>query len=225
VAARVLLVEDDPDLAQALALELRHHGHEVQAERDGPGAMRASREWHPDLVLLDLGLPSLDGIEVCRRLRDASRTPIIIITAREAVGDRVRGLDAGADDYLAKPFSLDELMARVRAALRRSHLEHQGSEVRIGDLHLDTDARVATWSGTELKLTRREFDLLDCLMRHSGVVLSRERLLSTVWGYEFMGGSNTVDVYISYLRRKLDAVGAPRLIQTVRGIGYALRPR
>lgn len=224
MVASVLLVEDDQALAQALALELGHYGHEVKIERDGPAGLLTTRDWTPDLVLLDLGLPSLDGMEVCRRLRATSAVPIIIITAREAVSDRVQGLDAGADDYLAKPFSLEELMARVRSALRRSLLEKQGSELRSGELLLDADTRTVTWSATPVDLTRREFDLLECFMRHPRVVLSRERLLSSVWGYEFMGGSNTVDVYISYLRKKLDAAGAPPLIETMRGIGYALRP-
>lgn len=225
MAARILVVEDDRDLAQALTLELGHNGHETKTARDGPAALLAAKDWKPDLVLLDLGLPTLDGVEVCKRLRDASATPIIIITAREAISDRVRGLDAGADDYLAKPFSLEELMARVRAALRRSLLERQGSELRSGDLRLNADTRTVTWSDTPVDLTRREFDLLECFMRHPLVVLNRERLLSDVWGYKFMGGSNTVDVYVSYLRKKLDAAGAPPLIETVRGIGYALRPR
>ncbi len=224
VTARVLLVEDDEALAQALALELRHHGYEVRAEADGPAAILASKEWAPELVLLDLGLPSLDGVDVCRRLRGDSTVPIIIITARETIDDRVRALDAGADDYVAKPFSLEELRARIRAALRRSQPGDEERLLQIGQLQLDADTRTASWSAVPIELTQREFDLLEFLMRNPHIVLSRSTLLSEVWGYEFMGGSNTVDVYVGYLRKKLGRAGAPALIETVRGVGYALRP-
>jgi DNA-binding response OmpR family regulator len=223
-AARILVVEDDLDLAQALELELGHAGYTVRAVGDGPAALRLQAEWNPELVLLDLGLPSLDGLEVCRRLRAGTRAPVVILTARDAVTDRVRGLDAGADDYVIKPFSLDELLARVRSALRRASLRDHGQVLRAGDLVLDAAARTVTRGDGPVVLTRREFDLLECLLRHPGQVLDRATLLADVWGYDFLGGSNVVDVYVRYLRAKLDGPGRPPLIETVRGIGYVLRP-
>ena len=175
--SRILVVEDDPDLAQALVLELEHAGYAVHAVGDGPAALRLEAEWKPDLVLLDLGLPSLDGLDVCRRLRSATRAPVIVLTARDAVADRVRGLDAGADDYIVKPFSLDELLARVRSALRRASSRDHGGVLRAGDLVLDAAARTVTRRGEPVRLTRREFDLLECLKRHPGQVLDRATLL------------------------------------------------
>jgi two-component system response regulator MprA len=222
-STRILIVEDDEDLAGAVALELAHAGYEVSVEGDGPGALRVAREWAPDLVLLDLGLPSLDGVEVCRRLRGASRTPIVVLTARDAVSERVRGLDAGADDYVVKPFSLEELAARVRSALRRSRLREEGNTLRVGELSLDAAAREVTWRGQAIAFTRREFDLLEFFMRHRGQALERGAILAEVWGYDFLGGSNVVDVYVGYLRQKLVGGGAPHLIETVRGVGYSLR--
>lgn len=222
--ARVLVVEDDRDLAGALELELSHAGYAVRSVGDGPAALRAEQEWKPELVLLDLGVPSLDGLEVCRRLRAATRAPILILTARDAITDRVRGLDAGADDYVVKPFSLDELMARVRSALRRARLREEGQRLRAGDLELDAAARTVTRGECPIDLTRREFDLLECLLRHPGQVLDRATLLADVWGYDFLGGSNVVDVYVRYLRAKIERPDEPRLIETVRGIGYVLRP-
>ena len=222
--SRILVVEDDPGLAQALVLELEHAGYAVHAVSDGPAALRLEAEWKPDLVLLDLGLPSLDGLDVCRRLRSATRAPVIVLTARDAVADRVRGLDAGADDSFVKPFSLDELLARVRSALRRASSRDHGGVLRAGDLVLDAAARTATRRGEPVRLTRREFDLLECLMRHPGQVLDRATLLAEVWGHDFLGGSNVIDVYVRYLRAKLVGPDRPPLFQTVRGIGYALRP-
>jgi DNA-binding response OmpR family regulator len=223
--ARVLVVEDDADLARAVALELEHGGYEVRLERDGPGGLRAEREWTPDLVLLDLGLPSLDGIEVCRRLRAAAPVPIVIVTAREAVEERVRGLDAGADDYVVKPFSLQELAARVRSALRRSRMRLEGQRLAVGDLALDVGARTVRRRGRPVELSRREFDLLECLVRNAGQVLERSTLLAEVWGYDFLGGSNVVDVYVGYLRQKLALPDAPSPIETVRGVGYVVGRR
>ena len=190
---------------------------------DGPAALHAQQTWRPDLVVLDLGLPTLDGLEVCRRLRAATRAPIVILTARDMIADRIRGLDAGADDYVLKPFSLDELMARVRSALRRARLREEGHVLRAGDLVLDAAARTVTRGGERLALTRREFDLLECLLRHPDQVLERATLLADVWGYDFLGGSNVVDVYIRYLRAKIERPDRPPLIETVRGIGYVLR--
>jgi DNA-binding response OmpR family regulator len=219
-----LVVEDDRELASAVSLELGHAGYEVRVEDDGPAALSANNDWAPELIVLDLGLPSLEGVEVCRRLRSASKTPILIVTARGDIEDRVRGLDAGADDYLVKPFSLDELMARIRSALRRSRMREEGDRLRIGDLVLDAAGRTVTANGEPVDLTRREFDLLEVFMRHPGRVLGRSTLLSEVWGYDFLGGSNVVDVYVRYLRRKLADGGHDRLIETIRGVGYAMRP-
>jgi two-component system response regulator MprA len=221
---RVLVVEDDPDIAGALALELGHAGYEARVESDGAGALRTAAGWPAQLVVLDLGLPSMDGIEVCRRLHTSSRIPILVLTARGEVEDRVRGLDAGADDYLTKPFSLAELMARVRSTLRRSRLREEGEQVEVDGLVLDAVARKVSYAGREIDFTRREFDLLEFLMRHRGQALPRATILSEVWGFDFLGGSNVIDVYVRYLRHKLDAGGAPRLIETVRGVGYSLRP-
>lgn len=220
---RVLIVEDDQDIASAVALELGHGGYEARVERDGPGALLTAVEWPADLVLLDLGLPSMDGMEVCRRIRRGSSIPILVLTARDSIDDRVRGLDAGADDYLTKPFSLDELMARVRSTLRRARLREEGERLECAGLVLDARARTVTYRAGTVVLTPREFDLLEFLMRHPGQALSREAILSGVWGYDFLGGSNVIDVYVRYLRHKLEARGVPPVVQTVRGVGYALR--
>jgi two-component system response regulator MprA len=174
-------------------------------------------------VLLDLGLPTLDGVEVCRRLRGSSQTPILVLTARGAVEDRVRGLDAGADDYVTKPFSLDEVMARVRSTLRRSRMRAEGERLETAGLVLDARARTVISAGRPVELTGREFDLLEFFMRQPGQALSRSTILSEVWGYDFLGGSNVIDVYVRCLRQKLESAGEQRLIQTIRGVGYALR--
>jgi two-component system response regulator MprA len=222
-AARILIVEDDGDLADAVALELAHAGYEVRVEGDGPAALRTQRTWDPELVLLDLGLPSIDGLEVCAQLRAASTAGIMIISARDAVQQRVGGLDAGADDYLVKPFSLHELDARVRALLRRARMRDGARELRTGDLVLDAAARTVTRAGRPIELTRREFDLLEYLLRRRGQVLERGRILEDVWATDFLGGSNVIDVYVGYLRRKLAAAGEPDVIETIRGIGYIVR--
>jgi two-component system response regulator MprA len=220
-ATRVLVVEDDADLARAVALELDHAGYDVRVEPDGPAGLRVHREWAPEVVLLDLGLPSLDGVEVCRRMRAASPVPIVVVTARGAVEERVRGLDAGADDYLVKPLSLEELLARVRSVLRRSRMRDDAERLRVGELVLDTAAHTVSVAGRPVDLTPREFALLECFMRHRGRALGRATILSEVWGYDFLGGSNVIDVYVGYLRAKLAEAGES--ICTVRGVGYALR--
>jgi two-component system response regulator MprA len=222
-AARILIVEDDVDLADAVALELTHAGYDVLVEGDGPGALRTQRTWDPELVLLDLGLPSIDGLEICAHLRAASTAGIMVISARDAVQQRVGGLDAGADDYLVKPFSLHELHARVRALLRRARMRDAARELRIGDVVLDAAARTVTRDGRPVELTRREFDLFEYLLRHRGQVLERGQILEDVWGTDFLGGSNVIDVYVGYLRRKIAPTGHPEVIETIRGIGYAVR--
>jgi DNA-binding response OmpR family regulator len=222
-ATRVLVVEDDPDIASALALELEHAGYEARIECDGPGALRSTSEWPAELVVLDLGLPSIDGLEVCRRLRGSSAVSILVLTARGAIEERVRGLDAGADDYVTKPFSLEEVMARVRSTLRRARLRHEGERLEFAGLVLDARARIVTYHGREIELTPREFELLEFLMRNPGQALPRATILSEVWGYDFLGGSNVIDVYVRFLRHKLEARGVPCVIQAVRSIGYALR--
>lgn len=222
-ATRVLVVEDDPEIASALQLELEHAGYEGRVEHDGPGALRSAREWPAELVVLDLGLPSMDGIEVCRRLRGSSTVPILVLTARGEIEDRIKGLDAGADDYVSKPFSLEEVMARVRSTLRRARLRDEGERLEIGALVLDTIARTVAFEGREIELSAREFELLEFLMRHRGQALPRAMILSEVWGFDFLGGSNVIDVYVRHLRNKLGEHGVPNLIRTVRSVGYALR--
>jgi DNA-binding response OmpR family regulator len=220
----VLLVEDDRDIARVLVLELDHAGYEPRVVTDGPAALSAVSDWDPHLVLLDLGLPTLDGIEVCRRIRASAATPIVVLTARGSVQDRVAGLDAGADDYIAKPFSLEELLARIRSTLRRARLRDEGDRLEVAGVVLDTRTRTVARDGLPVQLTPREFDLLELFLRHPGMALSRETMLSAVWGYEFLGGSNVIDSYVRYLRQKLERAGRGRLIRTVRGVGYAFRP-
>lgn len=201
---------------------LGFEGYRVLVASSGEEALALARETEPDLIILDLMLPGLDGIEVCRRLRGGLRTPILMLTARDAVRDKVAGLEAGADDYLAKPFVFDELVARVRALLRRAAPE--GPEVlRYADLEVDTGAREVRRGGRRIQLTAREYELLEFFLRHPRQVLTRDLIFQRVWGYDFLGESNVIDVHIRALRDKLEAGGEPRLIQTVRGVGYALR--
>ena len=188
-AARILIVEDDADLADVVALELSHEGYDVRVEGDGPAALRAQLEWDPELVLLDLGLPSIDGLEICAQLREASNAAIMVVSARDSVLQRVGGLDAGADDYLVKPFSLQELHARMRALLRRTRMLDAARRLRLGDVVLDAAARTVTRGELPVELTRREFDLLEYLLRNRGRVLERTRILEAVWGTDFLGGS------------------------------------
>ena len=219
---RVLVVEDDEDIADVLRRSLRQEGHEVRTAGDGEEALTMAAEFVPDLVVLDLGLPRLDGVEVCRRLRADGDVPILILTARSDTGDRVEGLDAGADDYLVKPFERTELLARMRALLRRRPPRGTAS-LTVGDLVLNPGTREVTRGERVLDLTNREFELLEFLMRNERLVISRERLLEEVWGYDPTSMTNTIDVFISNLRRKLEEGGEDRILHTKRGAGYVVR--
>ncbi|GAA4207344.1 response regulator transcription factor [Streptosporangium oxazolinicum] len=227
-AARVLVVDDEPALREALQSSLEFEGYRVGLASDGQAALEALDREPYELVLLDVMMPRLDGLTACRRLRAAGRhLPVLMLTARDAVGDRVSGLDAGADDYLVKPFELDELLARVRALLRRGALSapatDDGAVLTFGDLRMDTAGREVVRAGEPLELTRTEYLLLELLMIHPRQVLTREQILSEVWGFDFEPSSNSLDVYVMYLRRKTETGGRPRLIHTVRGVGYVLR--
>jgi two-component system response regulator MprA len=219
---RVLVVEDDAEIAGALRRSLRLEGYDVRVAEDGEQALSESGLFEPDLVVLDLGLPRLDGIEVAKRLRDTGDVPILMLTARDGVGERVTGLDAGADDYLVKPFEREELLARLRALLRRR--PPRGSAfLTVGDLRLNPDTREVSRGDRPIQLTAREFELLEYLMRNERLVVSRQALLDDVWGYDAFAETNTVDVFISNLRRKLEEAGEERLLHTIRGAGYVLR--
>ncbi len=222
---RVLIVEDDPAVRGAVERALRGAGHQTELATEGNRALDLALAVPYDAVVLDLGLPDLDGLEVCRRLRAAgNRTPILVLTARAAVADRVEGLDAGADDYLAKPFALDELLARLRAFQRRAGANgHARGVLRFGDLSLDRDALEWRRGGRPIQLTRTEHQLLELFLANPRKVLSRDVIFERVWGYDFGPDSNSLDVYVGYLRRKLEAAGEPRLLHTVRGVGYVLR--
>jgi two-component system, OmpR family, response regulator MprA len=219
---RVLVVEDDEEIAQVLQRSLRLEGYEVRVAGDGETALDQSAAFNPDLVILDLGLPELDGMEVARRLRSADDVPILMLTARDALEARVEGLDAGADDYLVKPFERQELLARLRALLRRRPPRGSASVV-VGDLALNPDTHEVSRGGREIDLTQREFELLEYLMRNERIVVPRQRLLEEVWGYDPFATTNTIEVFVSNLRRKLESGGEARLLHTIRGAGYVLR--
>jgi DNA-binding response OmpR family regulator len=221
-APRVLVVEDDEDIAQALQRSLRMEGYEVRAVADGKAALEQGRSFMPDLVILDLGLPEIDGVDVARSLRADDDVPILILTARDALESRVEGLDAGADDYLVKPFERQELLARMRALLRRRP-PRGSAPLRVGDLSLNADTHEVTRGERSIELTQREFELLEYLMRNERIVISRQRLLDEVWGYDPFSTTNTIEVFVSNLRRKLEAEDEPRLLHTIRGAGYVLR--
>jgi two-component system response regulator MprA len=222
IGGRVLVVEDDGDIADVLRRSLRNEGYEVRTSADGIEALDVAAAFTPDLIVLDLGLPRLDGVEVCRRLRDDGDVPILMLTARAELEDRVAGLDSGADDYMVKPFERQELLARIRALLRRRPPRGAAS-LNVGDLMLNPDTREVRRGEREIELTNREFELLEYLMRNERLVVSRERLLDEVWGYDPMAATNTIDVFISNLRRKLEAGSEPRLLHTKRGAGYVLK--
>ena len=226
--AKILVIEDEENMAKFVQLELQHENYEVTVERDGRTGLDAalSEDW--DLILLDLMLPELNGIEVCRRIRQEKNTPIIMMTARDSIIDRVSGLDHGADDYIVKPFAIEELLARIRALLRRIDLDidvtrNNDQVLKYKNLVIDKTTQTLKRNGEVIDLTRREYDLLSALMENVGTVLSRADLLERVWGTGSSTETNVVDVYIKYLRNKIDRAGAPSYISTVRGKGYVMR--
>lgn len=223
MTSHILVVEDEVKLAQFIEMELKYEGYRVSVANDGLAGLSAARETQPDLILLDWMLPGISGTEICRRLRETGdQVPVILLTAKDEISDRVAGLDAGADDYLVKPFSIEELLARLRAHLRRNQ-EDDPQLLQFGDLRLNRSTREVYRGDRSIELTAKEFDLLDYLLSHPRQVLTRDQILETVWGYDFMGDSNIIEVYIRYLRLKLEAAQEKRLIQTVRSVGYVLR--
>ncbi len=223
MTSHILVIEDEAKLAQFIELELKYEGYQVTVATDGLEGLATARECHPDLILLDWMLPGISGLEICRRLRlTGDKVPIILLTAKDEVSDRVAGLDSGADDYIVKPFSIEELLARIRAHLRRTQ-EEETDLLQFADLRLNRSTREVYRDNRSIELTAKEFDLLEYLISHPRQVLTRDQILERVWGYDFMGDSNIIEVYIRYLRLKLEANNEKRLIQTVRGVGYVLR--
>ena len=223
---RILLVEDEEKLARMVELELQYEGYQVEKAFDGRTGLERALEGGFDLVLLDIMLPALSGMEVLRRLRRESQVPVIMLTARDTVVDKVSGLDMGADDYVTKPFAIEELLARIRAALRKRPARWEAENaplLAVGPLTMDTERHEVAVNGQQVALTRREFDLLRCLLEHKEKVLTREALLDQVWGFDFAGETNAVDVYIRFLRSKLDEQFGVKFIHTVRGVGYTIR--
>ncbi|MGN8876669.1 response regulator transcription factor [Pseudoflavonifractor sp. HCP28S3_F10] len=224
MAEKILLVEDEEKLARMVELELRYEGYEVEKAFDGRTGLEKAQSGQFDLVLLDIMLPALSGMEVLRRLRRESQIPVIMLTARDTVVDKVSGLDSGADDYITKPFAIEELLARIRACLRkRSVSAAPANTLTVGRLVMDTDRHAVTVQGTAVELTRREFDLLRYLLENKERVISRESLLDHVWGFDYVGETNAVDVYIRFLRAKLEEPFGEKFIHTVRGVGYVIR--
>jgi two-component system, OmpR family, response regulator MprA len=223
-SGRVLVVEDDAHVREAVARALRMEGYDVHTSVDGNDGLLRVEELAPDVIVLDVLMPGTDGLAVCRILRDRQNaTPVLMLTARHEVSDRVAGLDAGADDYLVKPFALDELLARLRALMRRASVTGGDDVLRVGDATLDPQRRQAWRGERELALTKTEFDLLELLMFNAGVVVTRDTIYERIWGYDFETSSKSLDVYIGYLRRKTEADGEERIIHTVRGVGYTAR--
>ncbi|WKZ83731.1 MAG: response regulator transcription factor [Acidimicrobiia bacterium] len=224
--SKVLVVEDDAAVRRSVERALGFEGYEVVTAEDGRAGLAAAAMSFPDVIVLDVMMPNMDGLETCRRLREAGdRTPILMLTARHEVADRVAGLDAGADDYLVKPFGVEELLARVRALLRRASPEDPSERIRVADLVLDPAARTVKRGEREIDLTKTEFDLLELMMRNARIVLSRDLIYDRIWGIDFETTSNSLDVYVGYLRRKTETEGEPRLIHTVRGVGYVVREK
>ena len=222
MAEHILLVEDEEKLARMVEMELKYEGYTVEKAFDGRSGLELAQAGGFDLILLDIMLPRLSGMEVLRRLRRESQVPVIMLTARDSVMDKVSGLDSGADDYITKPFAIEELLARIRAALRNK-AEQQSQTLVAGVLSMDVERHQVTVKGQEVELTKKEFDLLRHLLENKGRVLSRESLLDSVWGFDFLGETNSVDVYIRFLRSKIDEAFDLKLIQTVRGVGYVIR--
>ena len=220
---KILLVEDEEKLARVVELELRYEGYEVEKAFDGREGLEKALSGGFDLILLDIMLPSMSGMEVLRRLRRESQVPVIMVTARDTVVDKVSGLDSGADDYITKPFEIEELLARIRAALRKRPARQEGTVLTAGPLTMDPERHEVTVKGTAVELTRREFDLLRYLLENKEKVISRESLLDNVWGFDFVGETKAVDVYIRFLRAKIDEAFGIKLIHTVRGVGYVIR--
>ena len=224
--SKILVIEDEGKIARFIELELKHEGYDVKTAGDGISGLQAAQSWQPELLVLDLMLPGISGIEVCRRLRAQEATaalPILMLTAKDDVSDKVMGLDMGADDYMTKPFAIEELLARIRTLLKRRGAMLQkaiDSRLVAGLLTLNPDSRSVTYGGAPLQLTKTEFDLLECLMRNRGRVLTRDELLEKVWGWSYDGDTNVVDVYVRYLRQKLDEPFRVKMIHTIRGVGY-----
>ncbi len=219
---RILVIDDDPSVTDFLRRGLAYEGYLVDVAHSGRAGLDIARERSPDVVVLDIMMPGMDGLEVCRRLKAGSNVPVLMLTARDAVSDRVKGLETGADDYLVKPFAFEELVARIRALLRR-HEARAPEVLRCGDLVLDTGSRTARRGNRDIQLSTTEFKLLYLFMRHQGQVLTRSQIMERVWEYDFEGESNVLEVYVRYLRNKLEANGEPRLLHTMRGSGYVLR--
>lgn len=222
MAESILLVEDEEKLARMVEMELKYEGYQVEKAFDGRSGLQKARSGEFDLILLDIMLPQLSGMEVLRRLRKESQVPVIMLTARDSVMDKVSGLDSGANDYVTKPFAIEELLARIRNALRNKG-EKKGQILTAGDLSMDVERHTVTVRGEQVELTKKEFDLLRHLLENKGRVLTREALLDSVWGFDFVGETNSVDVYIRFLRSKLDEAFHMKLIYTVRGVGYVIK--
>jgi two-component system, OmpR family, response regulator ArlR len=219
----ILIIEDEKQIVRFLELELQHEGYAVEAVYDGAEGLIAAQRLQPDLVLLDIMLPGMHGLEVCRRIRQTSDMPIIMLTARDDTTDKVMGLDWGANDYVTKPFAIEELLARIRASLRRSVQTKSNDTLTIGELTMDLSSRTVMRGNTSIELTKKEFDLLEFMILNKGIVLTREKVLENVWGYSFTGDTKIVDVYIRYLRNKIDDSNNTKFIHTIRGVGYVLK--
>ena len=224
---RILIIEDEEKIARFIELELAHEGYKIQKSFNGREGLEMVENGHFDLVLLDIMLPALNGLEVLRRIRRTSEIPVIMLTARDAVMDKVSGLDMGADDYITKPFAIEELLARIRVCLKRKHIETAPEEnsyiLKAGRLSLDKSSHQVSYDGKPIELTNREFILLEVLLENRSIVLSRDTLLERVWGFDYMGETNVVDVYIHYLRNKIDDTVGEKIIETVRGVGYMIK--